>query len=42
VVVLHADPGGWLQVTLRGWPVPSESGEALLLHRDADRALYLG
>jgi signal transduction histidine kinase len=41
IVVLHADPGGWLYGALQTWPVPSESGETLLFRRDGDEVLYL-
>lgn len=41
IVVLHADPGGWLYGALQTWPVPSASGETLLFRRDGDEVLYL-
>ena len=41
VVVLHVDPGAWLYPTLQDWPLPSDSGEALLFRRDGDDVLFL-
>jgi PAS domain S-box-containing protein len=41
VVVLQADPAAWLFRTLRTWPVPSVSGETVLLRRDGDQVLFL-
>ena len=41
VVVLQSDPADWLYPTLQTWPVPSLSGEALLVRRDGDQVLFL-
>ncbi len=40
-IILHLDPSGWLFSTLRGWPVPSASGETLLFRREGDQVLFL-
>ncbi len=41
VVVLRADPAEQLFPLLRGWPVPSVSGETLVFRRDGDQVLFL-
>ena len=41
LVVLHADPADWLYHLLQTWPVPSTSGEIVLVRRDGDQVLYL-
>jgi PAS domain S-box-containing protein len=41
VVVLHAEPADYLYPLLQTWPVPSASGETLLVRRDGDSVLYL-
>lgn len=41
VVILHTDPSGYLFRTLQTWPVPSASGEVLLIRRDGDRIVFL-
>ncbi len=41
IVVLHADPGDWMTDTLQAWPVPSASGETVLVRRDGDAVVYL-
>ena len=41
VVVLEADPATWLFPSLQSWPVPSASGETLLVRRGGDRVLFL-
>jgi PAS domain S-box-containing protein len=40
-VVVHAYLDSWLYPTLQSWPVPSASGEILIVRRDGDRVLYL-
>ncbi|PWB58415.1 MAG: diguanylate cyclase [Nitrosomonadales bacterium] len=40
-VVFRAGPAGYLFHALQTWPVPSESGEALLFRRDGNQALFL-
>jgi len=40
-VILRVDPEDYLYPTLKTWPVPSASGEALLIRRDGDQVLYL-
>ena len=37
IVIMHSDAGDYMSAAMRAWPVPSESGEALLLRRDNDR-----
>jgi two-component system sensor histidine kinase/response regulator len=41
VIVLGADPAGYLSPLLQTWPVPSISAETLLFRRDGDQVLYL-
>jgi PAS domain S-box-containing protein len=41
VVLLVVDPAQFLYPFLQSWPVPSESGETLLVERDGDDLLYL-
>lgn len=41
VVVLHVDPDAWLYPMLQSWPVPSASGETLLLRRDGDQVQFI-
>jgi len=41
VVVIHLDPSEWLFNTLHQWPLPSHSGESLLVRRDGDQVLFL-
>jgi signal transduction histidine kinase len=41
LVVLHADLAHWLYPALQTWPVPSPSGESLLLRRDGDDVQYI-
>ncbi len=41
VVVLTSDPAGWVYPMLLAEPVPTQSGEALLLRREGDRVLFL-
>ena len=40
-VILHIDPSRYLYPLIRGWPLPSESGETLLVERRGDQVLYL-
>lgn len=40
-VVLHAHLDSWLYPTLKTWPVPSASGETLIVRREGDRILFL-
>ena len=40
-VILHVDPSRYLYPLIRGWPLPSESGETLLVERRGDQVLYL-
>ena len=40
-VVLHADPKQFLYPFIQDWPLPSDSGETLLVERRGDRVLYL-
>jgi PAS domain S-box-containing protein len=40
-VVLHARLDSWLYPTLQSWPVPSISGEVLLVRRDGDKVVFL-
>ncbi|HTZ00209.1 MAG TPA: PAS domain-containing protein, partial [Rhodocyclaceae bacterium] len=41
LVVLEADPKGWMNRTLQTWPAPSASGETLLFRRDGEDVLFL-
>jgi PAS domain S-box-containing protein len=41
VIVLRLDPLHSLFPILRDWPVPTETGEALLVRREGDEVLYL-
>lgn len=41
LIVLHLKPEAWLLPTLQSWPVPSDSGETLLVRRDGKDVLYL-
>ncbi|RTL51352.1 MAG: PAS domain S-box protein, partial [Rhodocyclaceae bacterium] len=41
LVVLHTNPDDWLYHTLQSWPVPSNSGETLLVRREGDQVLFL-
>lgn len=41
IMVLHTDPADWLYSALQAWPVPSASGETLLLRRDGDSVVFL-
>ncbi|MRR51796.1 MAG: diguanylate cyclase, partial [Rhodocyclaceae bacterium] len=41
LLVLHADPYTHLYPLLKAWPVPSASGEALLMRRDGDWVVSL-
>jgi PAS domain S-box-containing protein len=40
-VVLRADPGHFLYPLIQAWPLPSRSGESLLVERRGDRVVYL-
>ena len=40
-LVLTIDPEQYLYPVLASWPVPSESGESLLVRRDGDDVLYV-
>ena len=40
-VVLHADPKRFLYPFIQDWPLPSDSGETLLVERRGDRVVYL-
>jgi PAS domain S-box-containing protein len=40
-VIIIIDPRIRLYPTIKLWPVPSETGEALLVHRDGDDVVYL-
>jgi PAS domain S-box-containing protein len=40
-LVLTIDPNAYLYPFIQSWPVPSETGETLLVRRDGDRALFL-
>ena len=40
-IVLHTDPGDWLDTTLSRWPLPTETGESLLFRRDGDQVLFI-
>ncbi len=40
-VVLHVDPEGYLYPLIHDWPLPSRTGETLLVERRGDRAVYL-
>ena len=41
VVVFRAGPGGWLAREMQTWPVPSASGEVLLVRREGTWIRYL-
>jgi PAS domain S-box-containing protein len=41
LIVLRADPENWLYKTLQTWPVPSRTGETLLIRRDGDQVIFL-
>jgi len=41
VVILHTNPSDYLFSTLQTWPVPSATGETLLVRREGDRIVYL-
>ncbi len=41
IVVLHTDPDTYLPHILRDWPVPSATGESLLVRRDGDDIVFL-
>ncbi len=41
VLVLHTDPATYLYPTLQTWPVPSTSGETLLVRREGEQMLFL-
>jgi len=41
VVLLTSDPENWLYPFLRHQPIPSDSGETVLVRKDGDDALYL-
>ncbi len=41
VIVLGADPAGYLSPLLQSWPVPSVSAETLLVRREGDQVLFL-
>jgi len=40
-VLLHIDPASYLYPFIQSWPLPSSSGETLLVQRRGDRVLYL-
>ncbi len=40
-IVLVCDPRVFLYPLIQSWPVPSESGETLLVQRDGDQVLFL-
>ncbi len=40
-VLLRLNPGYYLYPTIREWPLPSTSAEAVLVRRDGDQVLYL-
>jgi PAS domain S-box-containing protein len=40
-VVLHADPKRFLYPFIQDWPLPSDSGETLLVERRGDSVVYL-
>jgi PAS domain S-box-containing protein len=40
-VMIIVDPNISLYPTIKLWPVPSETGEALLVHRDSNEVVYL-
>ena len=40
-VLMHGDPDDYLYPLLAEWPVPSESGETLLVERRGDRVVFL-
>ncbi len=41
IIVLHNDPADYLPSTLKTWPVPSETGEAVLFRRDGGFVVHL-
>ncbi|CAK0769769.1 two-component system, sensor histidine kinase and response regulator [Gammaproteobacteria bacterium] len=41
IIVLHTNPQDWLYPLLQGWPVPSQTGETLLVRREGDQVLFL-
>jgi PAS domain S-box-containing protein len=41
IVVLHADDDWYLPAGLNAWPLPSETGEVVLVRREGDRIVYL-
>ncbi|MBK5965912.1 hypothetical protein CCR95_17985 [Thiocystis minor] len=41
VVVLHTDPTARLYPALQSWPIPTETGETLLVQRDGDHLSFL-
>ncbi len=40
-VLIVIDPNIRLYPAIKLWPVPSETGEALLVHRDGNEVVYL-
>jgi PAS domain S-box-containing protein len=40
-VVLHVDPQRFLYPFIQDWPLPSDTGETLLVERHGDRVVYL-
>ena len=40
-VILHVDPGRYLYPLIKHWPLPSRSGETLLVERRGDLVVYL-
>ena len=40
-LILRSDPQDYLYPLIQSWPLPSASGETLLVRRDGDSALYL-
>ena len=40
-VVMHVDPRRFLYPFIQNWPLPSDSGETLLVERRGDRVVYL-
>jgi len=41
VIVLRIDPATYLYPFIQQWPLPSRTGETLLIRREGDEALYL-